>query len=150
MFKKIAIGFGTASLLAMAQASYAGSTAVTLTVSASVTENCNVTNTATLAFGAYDPVSANASTAKTGAATIAMTCTKGANGVTIDVANGSNFSGGTRRLKASGSATFLNYAVYQPDTGGSGCTALSTAWVSGTPYGVPSTAFTGVETPTNV
>ncbi len=71
----IALAF---ALIALAPAAFAASTPGTLTVTASVAANCTISN-ATLAFGAYDPVSANASTgidldAQT---TMSVLCTKG-------------------------------------------------------------------------
>ena len=63
-----------------------------------------------MAFGAYDPVVANASTDLTASGTVTVACTKGT-AATIDLGNGGNFSGGSRRM-GSGS-DFLNYALYK-------------------------------------
>jgi len=63
-----------------------------------------------VAFGAYDPVVANAATDLTAAGSVNVACTKGTP-ATIDLGNGGNLSGGSRRM-ASGS-DFLNYALYK-------------------------------------
>src|SRR5437870_13726869 len=88
---------------------FAGSARANLSVTASVSANCTI-STAPVAFGAYDPVSANAATNLNGTGTLTVACTKGAT-ATIDLGNGGNFSGGTRRM-GSGS-DFLNYALYK-------------------------------------
>ena len=80
-----------------------------------------------MAFGAYDPVVTNASTDRLGTGTLTVACTKGT-AATIDLGNGSNLSGGSRRM-ASG-ANFLNYALYKDaartQVWGSGMTGGST------------------------
>ena len=88
---------------------FAGSATANLSVTASVSANCTI-STAPVAFGAYDPVSANAATNLNGTGTLTVACTKGAT-ATIDLGNGSNLSGGTRRM-GSGS-DFLNYSLYK-------------------------------------
>ncbi len=86
-----------------------------LSVTASVTANCTIT-TAPVAFGAYDPVSANASTALNGSGTVSVTCTSGAS-ANVTLGQGSNAGGGStdtapvRRLKDTGT-DFLSYSLY--------------------------------------
>jgi len=86
-----------------------------LSVTASVTANCTIT-TAPVAFGAYDPVSANASTALNGSGTVSVTCTSGAS-ANVTLGQGSNAGGGStdavpvRRLKDTGT-DFLAYSLY--------------------------------------
>ena len=80
-----------------------------LNVSASVSAVCTI-STAPVAFGAYDPVVANAATDLNGTGTLTVACTKGAS-ATIDLGVGNNLSGGSRRM---GSGTdFLNYSLYK-------------------------------------
>jgi spore coat protein U-like protein len=100
-------GLGTIFVLVLTSTQVAAATATAnLTVSATVSVNCVVT-AGTLAFGAYDPVVTNASAALDGSGTFTVACTKGATGVTIDLGQGANYSGG-RRMVAAG-----NYLLYQ-------------------------------------
>jgi spore coat protein U-like protein len=84
-------------------------------VTASVTANCTIT-TAPVAFGAYDPVSANATSALNGAGTVSVTCTNGAT-TAVTLGQGSNAAGGStaaapaRRLN-DGGANYLTYSLY--------------------------------------
>ena len=95
-----------------------------LAVSASVAANCTI-STAAVAFGAYDPVSANATTALNGTGTVNVTCTSGAS-TTITLGQGSNPNTGSTdaapaRRMGDGATHFLSYALYQ-DSG------RSTVW----------------------
>jgi spore coat protein U-like protein len=88
---------------------FAGSATASLNVSASVSAVCTI-STSAVAFGAYDPVVTNAATDLNGTGTVTVACTKGAS-ATIDLGNGSNLSGGSRRM---GSGTdFLSYSLYK-------------------------------------
>lgn len=100
-----ALSLGT---LAFTPSTAAAETA-TLTVSASVANNCTI-NTAAISFPAYDPVVANATAALDGEGRVTVACTKGVV-PTIALGSGANASGGTRRL-ASG-ADLLTYEIYQ-------------------------------------
>lgn len=111
------------SLIAMAVISvpaFAAQQSANLNITASVAANCTIT-TSPVAFGAYDPVSANAATNLTASGSVNVACTKGTP-ATIDLGNGGSFSGGTRRM-ASGT-DFLNYSLFKD-------AALSQAWGSG-------------------
>ncbi len=90
--------------------SEAASASTSLSVSASVANNCTI-STAALAFGAYDPVVANAASNLDSTGTVTITCTKGA-ASTIGLNLGSNASGSTRRL-TDGSSNYLTYEMYQ-------------------------------------
>jgi spore coat protein U-like protein len=81
-----------------------------LGVSATVTNNCTI-STAALAFGAYDPVVANASTNLDGTGAVIVACTKGST-ATIGLGLGGNASGSTRRM-GDGASNFLTYELYQ-------------------------------------
>jgi spore coat protein U-like protein len=88
---------------------FAGSATANLNVSASVSAVCTI-STATVAFGAYDPVVTNAATDLNGTGTLTVACTKGAS-ATIDLGVGGNLSGGSRRMTSG--IDFLNYALYK-------------------------------------
>ncbi len=110
-----------------------------LSVTASVSANCTI-STAPVAFGAYDPVSANASTALAGTGTVNVTCTNGAS-TTVTLGQGSNANTGStdaapaRRLK-DGGTNYLTYELYQ-DTG------HTTVWGNTAGTGVANTGTGG-------
>ena len=128
-FSKRATSLALASLfgvgaVVVSPAALAGSAQQNLAVSASVTANCTI-STAAVAFGTYDPVSANASAALPGNGSVTVACTKGsAPNITLDL--GSNASGSTRRMKAG--TEFLSYELYQPanTTPGTACAGTET------------------------
>lgn len=106
-----------------------------LSVTASVTANCSI-STAPVAFGAYDPVSTNASTALNGTGTVNVTCTSGAS-TTVTLGQGLNPGAGSsdtapaRRL-TDGTSHFLTYSLFS-DNG------RTTVWGNTGATGVPST-----------
>lgn len=130
-----ALGVAGTLVLSTGQA-HAGSATASLAVSATVANNCTISTTA-VAFGAYDPVVANASSPlDNSGGKVTIACTKGAT-TTIALALGANASGSQRRLKDAGT-NYLNYELYQ-DSG------HSTVWgTSGanllTPAAAPSKA----------
>lgn len=82
----------------------------TLTVSASVTGTCKFSSaTSTLSFGALDPSSASDASASN---TTTYWCTKGVVAST-SAGDGSNFSGGSRRMAGTGAAAgdFIPYSL---------------------------------------
>ena len=95
----------------------AGSSTGSLSVTATVAQTCSVSATSTLAFGAYDPVVANAASALAGTGSVSIKCTKGSSGITIDLDAGAHASGTQRRLQGATVTTdFLNYGITQPAT----------------------------------
>lgn len=84
-----------------------------LNMSATVCNNCTI-STAALAFGAYDPVVANAASNLDGTGTVTIVCTRGAL-ATIGFGVGSNASGATRRM-TDGATNYLSYELYQDAT----------------------------------
>ena len=112
-----------------------------LSVTASVSANCSI-STAPVAFGAYDPVSTNASTALSGTGTVNVTCTSGAS-TTITLGQGANADTGStdaapaRRL-SDGGTNFLTYSLFQ-DAG------HATVWGNTAGTGVANTG-TGTQT----
>src|SRR5260370_490689 len=68
-----------------------GTGTINLSVSATVSANCTI-STSALAFGSYDPVSANASAALDGTGGVTVTCTNGA-AAAITLGQGTNGGG---------------------------------------------------------
>jgi spore coat protein U-like protein len=118
--KRTVLSLIALTALVVAAPAFATSQTANLSVTASVSANCTIT-TSPVAFGPYDPVSANAATNLTAQGAVNVACTKGTP-ATIDLGNGGNFSGGTRRM-GSGS-DFLNYSLWRD-------AALTQPWGSG-------------------
>ena len=121
--------------LAIASSSWAATTTATVNVTASVTQKCKISTT-DVVFGQYDPVVTNLSTALTAPSpgTLAVTCTKNASGVTLELSFCANSTGGSvRRMKeTAGALMFLNYQLYQPVSGAPGAAcAYTTVWGNG-------------------
>ena len=85
-----------------------------IAVSASVNNNCIVSAGATLAFGSYDPISANTSSALPGTGSFSVKCTKSSTGVLVGLGLGLNAGVGTQRKMSDGGTNTLNYDVFQP------------------------------------
>lgn len=130
-------GFAVVSIAAESSAG-AQSASATLTVSASVAKHCTVTTTP-VNFGAYNPVTVNATAPLDNTGTIAVTCTKGAT-AWVGLNNGTA-TGTTRQM--SSSAERLNYELYTDST-------HSTVWGNTVTTGVNVPASTGPQTPQNL
>jgi len=121
----------------------AGSTAQTLSVTASVAANCAFTTNA-VAFGPYDPVVTNATAALTATGSLSVTCTTG-DAITIDLDQGGNGTGTltapVRRMSSAGS--YLAYSLFWPSAAGAGGTATTTLWGTGggTSFGYTATGI---------
>jgi len=91
-------------------AAFAATATTKMNVTASVTGTCTLASPVALAFGAYDPIGANA-TANLDVSPNALTVTC-AKGVTAQISldTGSNAQGTTRRL--SDGTNFLTYEIY--------------------------------------
>ena len=101
---------GILGSVAVSRATLEAATATaTLTIQASVSQQCTVSN-ATLNFGAYDPVVANAATNLDAQTNISVVCTKGSTGVWVGLGLGSNASGSVRRMASA--ANLLTYELY--------------------------------------
>jgi spore coat protein U-like protein len=87
-----------------------GQTSANMQVNANVIRKCTIT-AQPLAFGNYDPVSANATAPLDAQTTLSVACTKGT-AVTIAMDDGSNNQGRTRRMTNGGTA-YLQYEVYR-------------------------------------
>lgn len=133
------VSFAAASILHVA-AAHAGSANADLSVSASVSANCTI-STAPIAFGAYDPVSANASTPLDASGSVSVTCTNGA-AATIILGQGSAPDAGSsddaplRRMQ-DGQGNHLAYKLFSD-------AAMSATWGNSGPSGVAHTG-TGME-----
>jgi len=95
---------------AQQQTTTGGQTSANMQVNANVIRKCTIT-TQPLAFGAYDPVLANANAPLDGQTTLTVACTKGTS-VTIEMDSGANASGSTRRMSG-GVGSFLVYEAYK-------------------------------------
>jgi spore coat protein U-like protein len=104
-------GFAVISVVADSRLSgQSASATASLSVSASVSKNCTIT-TAPIAFGAYDPVTLNATAPLDSTGTVTVTCTKGAP-AKVGLNPGGNAQGTTRRMLG-GTAEYLTYELYQ-------------------------------------
>lgn len=119
----VAAAFGIAA--AWVGVAGAGTQTASLSVTATVNNNCTI-STAAVAFGSYDPVVANASANLDGSGTVTIACTKGST-TPIELDLGGNAAGSARRMVAGGQ--YLTYELYQDaargtvwGTGGSGQT----------------------------
>lgn len=117
--KKILVGLSSLLALGLVTSlesdANAGTATDNLTVSASVAANCTITTSA-VAFGAYDPVVANASTALDATGGVTVTCTSGAS-TKITLGQGASAKGGSTdavplRQMASG-GNRLEYFLHQ-------------------------------------
>jgi spore coat protein U-like protein len=111
--------------LGLAAPAFAQTATANLGVSATVAKNCSITTTA-VAFGAYDPVVANATAALDGTGSVVVTCTKGA-GTRIDLGLGANAAGAVRRM--TGGGDILTNELYTT-------TARTTVWGAGASAGL--------------
>ncbi len=134
-------GATLAGLLFAGQAN-AGTATANLSVTATVSASCSISTTP-LAFGAYDPVGAQAATPLDATGGVVVTCTSGA-ATTLTLGQGQNANSGSsdttplRRMASGGN--FLSYTLYQNP-------AHSTVWGNTSGTGV---SHTGTGTATTV
>jgi len=131
MFKKTVASVAVSMALLTAAGNVAAATAtVNLPVTASVSAACSISVGATaLAFGAYDPVTANLTAPLNATGSVIVTCAKNSSGLTIGMGLGVQPLLGVRQM-ASG-LDRLAYNVGQPpnNTPGTACTfPAATAW----------------------
>ncbi len=131
----------SALFLAASSATKAGTATSNLSVTATVSANCTI-STAPVAFGAYDPIVANATSPLNGTGTVTVTCTNGS-AATITLGQGTNAASGStdaaplRQMKDS-STHVLAYSLYQ-DTG------RTTVWGNTAGTGVAETGTGAVQ-----
>jgi spore coat protein U-like protein len=153
-FAAFAACAGMLSVLAPNVAGAATSSTGTLTVTASVADNCTVSN-ATLAFGAYDPLVTNATTDLAGSTSVTYACVKDPGHVIwIDMGVGSNsglgpVAGDNAMKEITNGTDYLSYQLYQDGahtlkwgTGDPGGTATSGKGVRVTSPGIAGTTIT--------
>ncbi len=110
----------------LASAAEAANATASLTVAASVANNCTIATTQ-LSFGSYDPVGVNATADATGSGQVVIACTKNAT-ANIALGNGGGTDVNSRRLASGGN--FLPYQLYREDG--------TTVWGSGVGTGAVS------------
>jgi spore coat protein U-like protein len=135
MRKVVVFGFQLAALLISASGavSAATSSTTTIAVSASVSQACSISTVSGIAFGNYDPISANATAALNATGSISVTCSKGAKGLTIGIDMGAQPAGGQRQMKGASGGTPLQYNIFQPPSAipNTACTFPgTTAWTN--------------------
>jgi len=140
MFNKRAVlNRSIAAAMLVASGSAIAATTTVIPVSASVPQTCTFkTGTVGLAFGAYDPIGANAVSPLLATGSVKVACAKNSTGLTIDMGVSANPGGSTARQMISGT-DLLEYNVFQPSVvtaTGATCSAGTTAWVSGTPMAI--------------
>lgn len=123
----------------------AGTATSNLAVSATVVNNCTISTTAA-AFGNYDPIVANKTSAATATGAVITTCTTG-DSTTITLGQGSNPATSSTdaaplRRMLNGTTNYLNYQLYTTS-------ALTTVWGNTSTTGVAVTG-TGASVTTNV
>jgi len=135
--RMLTVAGATALVFGAMSGAQAATSTDNLSVTASVAANCSISTTA-VAFGAYDPVVANAVAAIDQTGTVSVNCTSGAN-ATVTLGQGANAGGGSTdavpvRRMSDGVTSFLNYTLYSDagrttawgNTGGTGQAHLGT------------------------
>lgn len=141
----LAMALGAAALSVYARA---GTATSTMNVSVSVAHSCAIDSNP-MAFGTYDGVVSNASTALEAKATVVSTCTSGAAALITIGAGASSGSGSAeapvRRMTA-GAGKYLVYQVYSDVARGTvwGNTALTGVAFAGTGVSQTLTAYGSV------
>jgi spore coat protein U-like protein len=140
MQKKYILHFSVvAAALAAIGGALAASTPTNIAVSATVSQGCSISTSSALAFGAYDPVGANATAPLNITAQVSVTCSKGATGLTIAMNDGTHAVGTQRQMQGPTATDILQYNISQPPTNVAGvaCTFPGTIpWNSTAPAGV--------------
>lgn len=128
-----------AAMLAECGIVLAASAPTSLSVSATVSQDCAISTTAALAFGAYDPVGAHATAALNATGQVSVSCAKGATGLTIGMDNGTHVVGAQRQMQGTLATDVLQYNLFQPPTNVAGAACAfpgTTPWNSTAPAGV--------------
>ncbi|WP_449428596.1 Csu type fimbrial protein [Rhodanobacter umsongensis] len=143
-----------AAMTTQSGVAFAGSATSTLPVSATVAASCTIDASSGIAFGMYDPIVANSSTALAGSGTINTTCTNGSD-ATVTLGQGANAGSGSTdasplRRMLSGTTNYLSYNLYTD-------AAFTTVWnnttgttVTGTGAQVSTTVYGQVTAAQNV
>lgn len=90
----------------------AGTAAGTVSVSATIANNCTI-GASTMLFGTYDPLVANLATNLDVLGSLSIACTKGATAaIVLDAGANGTHATGTTRAMVSGGTNYLNYELY--------------------------------------
>ena len=153
---KLAAAIATfAAMLTTGGTAYAGTATSNLSVTATVSANCTIDASGTVAFGAYDPVVANAAADLDNTGTISTVCTNGSSAA-ITLGQGANADAGStddlplRRM--TDGTNFLGYEIFADSArttvwGNSAATEVS---VTGTGASVDTTVYGRVAQGQNV
>jgi spore coat protein U-like protein len=128
-----------AALLSASAVALAATDTTNIAVTATVSQGCSISTTTALAFGAYDPIGANATAALNATGQISVACSKGATGLTIGMNNGTHVVGTQRQMQGATATDILLYNLFQPPTNvpGVACAATGTIpWNTTAPAGV--------------
>jgi spore coat protein U-like protein len=140
MLKKSLLHLSLATALLSACSFVLAATAPTsIDVSAMVSQGCSISTKTALAFGAYDPVGANATAALNATGQISVACSKGATSLTIGMNGGTHVVGTQRHMQGAAATDILLYNLFQPPTNvpGVACTFPGTIpWNATAPAGV--------------
>jgi len=104
---------------ALSVPAYAGTGSANMAVTANIGMNCTISTT-DIAFGAYDPIVANASSDLDAAGSVTTSCTVGSSGSVIigqglGEGVGSTDADPVRRMQGPGAGDYLAYQVYSND-----------------------------------
>lgn len=104
---------------ALSVPAYAGTGSANMAVTANIGMNCTISTT-DIAFGAYDPIVANASSDLDAAGSVTTTCTVGSAGSVIigqglGASEGSTDADPVRRMQGPSADDYLTYQVYSND-----------------------------------
>lgn len=145
--KRSILSLAVLSILVISAPVFAGTASTTFTVSASVIANCTI-SASNLAFGNYDPVSANAAAGADlyANSTLTVACTKGAPNVWIGLDAGANGASavGTTRAMTAGAGKFLSYELYTANPNPAPGSAWGNTALTGKAYVPASAAATAI------
>lgn len=135
--KNLLCAFATATAVLVSGHVQAQTATAVMPVTATVLSACIVTATP-LAFGGYNATSL---TDATGSATVTLSCS-GTTTATIELNNGLNHNGTTRRMALTGQ--YLSYGLFKPLTAAAGaaCGALTAPFGTGAGASMPVTGLT--------
>lgn len=130
----------------------AGTATANLSVTSNITANCTISTTA-VAFGAYDPISANASAPLTATGAVSTTCTNGSS-ATITLDQGANPDTGSTasvplRRMANGS-NYMSYGLYSDSGHGTTFDGSTGVSVTGTGAQVDTTVYGSIPAAQNL
>jgi spore coat protein U-like protein len=133
MLKKSILHVSVAvALLPICAIAFAATDTTNIAVSATVSQGCSISTISALAFGAYDPIVANATAPLNATGVLSVACAKGATGMTIAMNDGLHGTTGQRRMqKGTVTTDVLLYNIFQPpsNTPSVACAATGTiAW----------------------